>query len=930
MLSEKFLSVIRRYGYERLNDLQERAIAAIKHGAHTLIVAPTGSGKTEAALFPVLDSLVGQQTSGIKALYVTPLRALNRDIFRRFSQIAADLGIKLEIRHGDTPQSVRRKMAINPPHVLITTPETLQFILVGKRLRSSLRGLKWVIVDELHEFIDSKRGAQLTLALERLEIAAGSRVQRIGLSATISDPSYAAAFLTGGRYCEIIELGAKKRYEIDVVWPPGDDMVSSHAARIKALEDLLARARTSLIFTNTRDTAEVLAKCLRATLGEGIEIHHGSLSKEQRLRVETLLRHGELRAVVSTSSLELGIDVGHIDRVVQYASPRQAIRLVQRIGRAGHKLSLTSKGSIIALDLDDYLESLVLARRARHGDLEELEAEERPYDALAHQLVGLALDFHLDGRELTLARAHSILSRAYPYRNLLFRELKWIAEFLENLGILRVKGEVLRLGRRCFEYYFESASMIPELTSLPVIDISSRRHIANVDADFAAALLEEGVLVVLAGRLWKVVSLDLEEGKVLVKPATAKEGGEPPVWVGEDLPVPFKVAREVGALRRRLANAAENGRELSKLIEEYDASKEDLKRVLEILRRQLADAGCVPSDREVLIEAGKRTIVIHACLGTKGCETLGLLLSKALADISGQRVSFRSDPYRVIILGRINLSKAEWEELLREKLASYVEVLPEIVRQSNFYKWKFLHVAQRLGIVKRGSRARIPANVVKLLRDTPADLETVKECMYSRLDLEAVRWLIENLKWGRISVRFKRVLNEEFSPLSSLGLLRCYKTGIVIDAAQVKQVLERIRARLEKTTLRLICLHCGSWYIDLPVKSISPSIRCSLCGSRALAISSPQDEVVEVVRKWRRGAKLTKREKEIIRRLQQSAVLFLSYGRLAALALAGRGVGPSTATKILGHVRNEEELVSKVAEAESEFARTSRFWRGNR
>ncbi|RIB35070.1 MAG: hypothetical protein BXU00_03375 [Candidatus Nanoclepta minutus] len=364
-----------RFG--NFNKIQELAIPKVFYGKNTLIVAPTGAGKTEAAVVPVfsriLDIREREEVKGILAIYITPLRALNRDLLDRLYWWCNNLDISIAVRHGDTTQSERTKQSKRPPEFLITTPETLQALFLGKKLKDHLRYVKFVIVDELHELLDDKRGVQLSLGLERLVNFAGD-FQRIALSATIGDLDLAGRFIFGYRDFDIAYWYGVKRYDIEVFYPriTEEDFELSRKLEwspkivwsLRKIKEILDRHRSVLIFVNTREMAELLVSRFKKWLPDyPIEIHHSSLSREVRERNERLFKEGKLKAIIATSSLELGIDIGHVDAVIQYMSPRQVIRAVQRFGRAGHKLEEVSKGYIITMDPDDYAESLVIKKK---------------------------------------------------------------------------------------------------------------------------------------------------------------------------------------------------------------------------------------------------------------------------------------------------------------------------------------------------------------------------------------------------------------------------------------------------------------------------------------------------------------------------------------------------------------------------------------
>ncbi|MFB6217682.1 MAG: DEAD/DEAH box helicase, partial [Halobacteriaceae archaeon] len=429
-LGPELRSALSERGFDTPTEPQRRAIPPIAAGEHALVVAPTGTGKTETAMLPVFDAVVDRGAWGIQALYVTPLRALNRDMRGRLEWWADRLGVEVEVRHGDTTRYRRQQQAENPPDVLITTPETLQAVLTGSRMREALADVEHVVVDEVHELAASKRGAQLAVGLERLRSLAGP-FQRVGLSATVGDPGEVGRFLTGDRGCRVLEVGVAQRVAFDVRWPrveaadeelAGELMTSPEmASHVRAIQERIEAGDSTLVFVNTRQTAEALGSRFRDRPVE-VGVHHGSLSKEARIDVEDAFKTGELDALLCTSSMELGIDVGRVDHVVQYGSPREVARLLQRVGRAGHRRDEVSRGTIVTAEPDDTLEALAIARRAEAGEVEPARIHHASLDTVANQIVGVVMD---EG-EVSARRAYELVTAAYPFSDLdeeTFREV---------------------------------------------------------------------------------------------------------------------------------------------------------------------------------------------------------------------------------------------------------------------------------------------------------------------------------------------------------------------------------------------------------------------------------------------------------------------------------------------------------------------------
>src|SRR5207249_3298218 len=450
-LKPQVLQRLEKEGFLKASPNQELVIPAILSGENVLLIAPTGTGKTLAAILPVLDRLIEARAErkprGISVLYVTPLRALNRDLLRRLEEMGKDLDIKIQVRHGDTPISARSRQAKSPPDVMITTPETLQAIMIGRRMKEHLRSVRWVVVDEVHELATDERGVQLSLALERLLDLTEIEFQRIGLSATIGEPERIARFLVGERrQVSVLRSDEFRDQQIKItsVQPSQEDqkeaeelgLPASTVARARRILNLIETHKSTLVFTNTREHAEALASQLGALGAVGVKVHHGSLSRELREEAEKEFQAGSLRALICTSSLELGIDIGSVDFIIQYTSPRETTRLVQRIGRSGHTLGGTSRGIILTITPDDILESAVLIQRAKEGRLERPIIHEKALDVLAHQIIGMLMQ----QRRMTIEEILQLVRRSYPFRDLEVGELEEAIHQLDELRLLRKFG----------------------------------------------------------------------------------------------------------------------------------------------------------------------------------------------------------------------------------------------------------------------------------------------------------------------------------------------------------------------------------------------------------------------------------------------------------------------------------------------------------
>jgi ATP-dependent helicase Lhr and Lhr-like helicase len=407
---------------------------AIATGEHTLIQAPTGSGKTLAAFLYGIDKLTPQPGRGLRLLYVSPLKALNYDIERNLRGPLAGLRSELTVavRTGDTPQKERQRMLRHPPDILITTPESL-FLMLTSQAREILGGVETLILDEVHAVAGTKRGAHLALSVERLErlVTSADRVpgpvQRIGLSATQRPLEEIGRFVAGGREIQLVDAGRAKELDLEIVVPLEDMTVPEEGSFNSVwpsiypeILKLVSEHRSTIVFVNNRRLAERLALRLNELANEGrdepVEIaraHHGSVAREQRLEVEELLKKGEIPCLVATSSLELGIDMGAVDLVIQVESPKSVARGLQRIGRAGHELGAVSKGRIFPKFRADLLEAAVVAKQMRQGAIEETVIPRNPLDVLAQQIVAICADEEIDVGEL-----HQLIRRAYPFAEL--------------------------------------------------------------------------------------------------------------------------------------------------------------------------------------------------------------------------------------------------------------------------------------------------------------------------------------------------------------------------------------------------------------------------------------------------------------------------------------------------------------------------------
>ena len=905
---------------------QERAIPRILEGKNVLLIAPAGSGKTEAAFLPILHQLLLlPKERGVKVIYVTPLRALNRDMLDRLEWWCRNLDFKIAVRHGDTEARERRIQALLPPDIVITTPETLQILLLGRRLSTFLRTVRWVIVDEVHELAESKRGAQLSLTLERLREAVGKDFQIIGLSATVGSPKEVAKFLVGvGRDCEIIDVSVAKQMEIRVIYPKvekGDFELAEKlysfpevAARLRVMRELMEGQRSVLVFTNTRPMAEILSSRFRLwDMEVPLAVHHGSLSSTVRVRAEKGLKAGEVRFLICTSSLELGLDIGTVDLVIQYNSPRQVTRLIQRVGRAGHKLTEVSRGRIIALDPDDALESIVIVAQARRGELEPVRIPHKPLDVLLHSLVAILGE----RKSASIDEVLKIFKRAYPFRDLTEEEVIQVLEFGQSLErrLLRVSGREFSRPtslQRTFSYYYDNLSMIPELKQYLVVEDETGNPIGILDESFVAEYGEPGTKFIMAGRPWRI--LQIFRDKIYVK-AEEDPLGCVPTWIGEEIPVPLSVAQEIGRIRRRVEEGRADPKVLEQLSQEYEVPLETLQRVLEEVCKQVREGTPVPTDKRITLERVGEFCVINACFGTLVNRALGRLLAHLLSEATGGTVALTIDPYRIVLRSGLLTTDCVMEVLTRRPLEELRASLREAVERSHFFAWRLVQVAKRMGVIEK--EAEITAPIVEklqiALKGTPPYQEAYREVLDKDLDVEKCFEILESIREGSIEV-VNLGTRDNPTPISSLFWKQ---PGFYLEPVAPKRmralILSSTKARLMSEVRVFACLECLQYVEEKRIYQLEDKPRCPSCGSTKIGLADSTEEEVREALEFKQRGRATKLWRELV----ETSKLIAEYGKIAALALAGRGVGIQGAKRILSISREpNDRFFQQVVEEE--------------
>lgn len=798
-------------------EAQAAAWPALRRRTNTLVSAPTGSGKTLAGFLVAIDDLyrkaaAGEATCGVRVVYVSPLRALTVDVAQNLErplagirEVARETGspdpeITVAVRTGDTPAPAREAMLRRPPTFLVTTPESLYLLLTAERPRQMLATVEWVIVDELHAVAGDKRGAHLALSLERLSELCEREPVRVGLSATQRPLEEMAALLVGERRrsdgtldCKVVDVGADRRPRLTVEIPGGGiDSLASHSmmgAVLDRVAELVSTHRTTLVFVNTRRMAERVAHELAERLEEGtVAAHHGSLSKRRREQVETQLRAGELRALVATASLELGIDVGPVDLVCQIGTPGAISTLVQRVGRSNHHRHGTPEGVLFPLSLAELAESVALLRAVERGGLECVRPPEAPMDVLMQQIVAEA-----SCRRWRTDELYRVFRRAYHYRRLDRRAFDEAVAVCSE-GILTGRGPRARwlhhdpvngeiAGRRGARLAaITSGGAIPETGEVRVVCQPEGVVVGTVDEDWASEVLS-GDVFLLGTHAWRV--LRGEGGDLHVVDA---EGAEPtvPFWFGEAPGRSRELADQLAGLFDELAEGIRRGgaEAAVRALTEQTGVGEDVARVLVgWLERALGELGVLPGRRRLVVErffddTGGMQLLIHTLAGARVNRALGYALRKKFcrtfdfelqATATDDSVLLSLSPRHSFPVGEITrfLAAAELRETLEQA----------VVDQPLFQtRWRW--VANRsLAVLRwRSGRRRPPylqrmeaddllaavfpaalacqENVVRPVEipEHPLVREAMDECLSDAMDLDGFADLWRRVESGEVEV----------------------------------------------------------------------------------------------------------------------------------------------------------------------------------
>lgn len=785
--------------FETFTESQRQSLLDIHHGNNILVSSPTGSGKTLTAFLSLISQLtymseMDMLEDKVYCIYISPLKALDNDIeknleepLRGIEEIAGhELGIRKAVRTGDTSNYQRSKMLKNPPHILITTPETLSILLVAPKFREKLMGVKYVIVDEIHSLADNKRGVHMSLTLERLQNIAGN-FTRIGLSATVHPLEKMAHFLVGNQYgeprdCKIVDVNYLKKLDIEVMCPVEDiveaDPEETNDAMYDMLYSLIMEHKTTLIFTNTRSGTESVVFNLKRRFPDdfnesNIMAHHSSLSRELRLETENKLKDGELKVVVSSTSLELGIDIGYIDLVILVSSPKSVSRALQRIGRSGHKLHEKSKGRIIVVDRDDLVECSLILKNALEGKIDNINIPHNCLDVLSQHIYGMAIE-----RKWNIDEAYELIRSSYPYRELSHNDfvsvLSYLAGEYTSLEERYVYAKIWvdyqeqmfgKRGKLARMLYSTNIGTIPDRTAARVK--CNGQVVGRIEEDFMEKL-QKGDTFVLGGNIYR---FNYARGMTVnVTPSS----GPPtiPSWFSEQLPLSYDLAVDIQRFRDIMDSKFKMDRskeEIMDFIHEYlYVDYNSANSIYHYFREQYLFAQ-IPGLKKLLVEfytgfGGRKFVVFHSLFGRRVNDAL----SRAVAYVIAKKhhrdvmISVSDNGFYLSSDGKIGGLEA-FKDLTPENLE---KILSQAIDKTETLAGRFRHCAGRSlmilcrykGQEKSVGRQQVKGKILlKFVKDLDENFPILKEArrevMEDYMDVKNAKKVLEMIQSGKMELK---------------------------------------------------------------------------------------------------------------------------------------------------------------------------------
>ena len=815
--------------FKTFSEPQKYAIPNIHRGRNTLVSAVTGSGKTLTGFLAILNELITLEEHGILenkvyCIYISPLKALNNDISFNLIQPLAEmeeiskkrLNINIQVRTGDTSTAERQKMLKKVPHILITTPESLAILLTSAKFKENLKEIKWLIVDEMHALADSKRGVHLSLSLERLQHYCKEQIIRIGLGATSEPIEDIAQFLVGSnRDCDIAQVDLTKKMDLKVLSPVPDlinvtyDKI--HASQYSLIDSLIQEHKTTLIFTNTRSATERVVHNLKEKYPrkytENIGAHHGSLSKDLRLKLEERLRKGELKCIVCSTSLELGIDIGYIDLVILLGSPKSVARAIQRSGRAGHKLHDTIKGRIVVLDRDDLVECSVLLKNVIERKIDRIHIPRNCLDVLAQQIYGIAINekIHIDD-------LYKIIKNSYCYKDLDKKDFYDIIDYLageytslEDRYVYakiwhdKETGTIGKRSKMARVMYMTNVGTIPDETFVTVK--VGDQVIGHIDESFLERLKRNDVFV-LGGTRYEFL---YSKGMTAFVNASVFRPPTIPSWFSEMLPLSLDLAIEIGKFRKLmedLLKEEKSKREIIDFINSYlyvDVNAANA--IHNYFKEQFYYTGEIPNDKKILIEyykeENKKFVVFHSLYGRRVNDVLSRAIAYTIARLQHKdvEIGINDNGFYLAYDSEIQVSRA----LSLLKANELEKIMALAIDKTEVLKRRFRHCATRAlmilrtykGHTKRVGRQQVSSmillNAVKRISENFSILkEARREVLEDLMDIQNAKLILENIEKEKIKV--KEISTNIPSPFAFNLVLQGY-----IDVLKIEDKVEFLR-----------------------------------------------------------------------------------------------------------------------------------------
>lgn len=792
--------LVHEWFFSRFKDFsltQRYGVPTIHGRRHVLVSAPTGGTKTLTAFLAILNYLVELSSKKeledkIYAVYVSPLRALSNDIYvnlerplQEIKELATKKGITLQdirvgLRTGDTTAAQRAKMARKTPHILITTPESLAIVITTKQFATKLAALEFLVIDEIHA-LANKRGVHLSLTIERLTELSVIEPVRVGLSATIAPLEEIAGFLAGSeRPCAIADVKLVKAVDIDILAPSSNLLESDAPGQQKrlyqVLDELVQGHKTTLIFTNTRNATEKIIHYLDlhfpGKYSGLIGAHHSSMSKQKRFEIEERLRKGELRVVVTSTSLELGIDIGSIDLVILLRSPKGVARALQRIGRAGHQLHSNPKGRFIVLDRDDLVECGILMRNMRHKKIDQISIPQNALDVLSQHIFGMAIT-----RVWNADAMLKTIRKSYCYRNLSKEDFLSVISYLAGSYSLEHRhvyakiwhdagtNEIGKRGKLARTIYMTNVGTIPEEGYIEVTIGSGPRKgevVGTIDEAFLERL-HRGDVFVLGGTKYQ---FGFSRGMKAYVQADVSRQPTVPSWFSEMLPLSFDVACDIGAFRRLVAERIQNKKECCGFIQEYLACSQDLAEIIYEYVKEQHNFSFVPDDKTVSVEyvkSDKEYLFFHSMYGRRVNDALSRAYGYAAAELRYRDIEIGINDNGFFIAG---------EKLDPQKVISKVtsknltQLLVEALDKTDVLKRRFRHCASRSLMILRSYKGRsksvgkqqvhssfLLSEVKKISNEFPILREARREVFEDLMDLPQALNILKRIERGDIKLK---------------------------------------------------------------------------------------------------------------------------------------------------------------------------------